>query len=88
MGAMASEKQLRDVLIEVFEHLQTQRNVISLLLTEVAAIRESLIEIGSQYDDILTCHRARHRESNAEPLRKDLAKYQQIIQQLRGDHLG
>jgi hypothetical protein len=85
---MASEKQLRNVLIEVFEHLQAQRNALSMLLTEVGAIRESLIELAPQYDPIVNRHRAHHRESNTEPLAEALAKYQQIIQRLRDDDLG
>jgi hypothetical protein len=85
---MASEKQLRNVLIEVFQHLQGQRSAISSLLAEVAAVRDSLIEIGPQYDDILSRHRARHVKASSSLAHEDLAKYDRIIQQLRDDDLG
>jgi hypothetical protein len=72
---MASEKQLREVPVLVFQHLQGQRNTISSLLAEVAAVRDALIEIGPQYDDILTRHRARHVRASSAPVREALAQY-------------
>ncbi len=85
---MASEKQLRQVLISVFQLLQEQRNTISSLLAEVCAVRDSLIEIGPQYDDVLSRHRARHVKASSSLAHEDLAKYERIIQQLRGDDLA
>jgi hypothetical protein len=43
---MASEKQLRDTLVAVVQHLREQYNTISSVMAETAAIRDSLCEIG------------------------------------------
>ena len=57
---MASEKQLREVLILAFQHLEGQRNAMSSLLAEVASIRDSLIEVGPKYADLVSRHRERN----------------------------
>jgi hypothetical protein len=43
---MATEKQLREMLRLAFRHLRDHQQSISFLLVEVAALRESLIELG------------------------------------------
>jgi len=87
-GAMASEKQLREALMLAFQHLQSQYNTISSLMAEIAAVRDSLREIGPKYDEVLTRHRARHVKAAKSAVAEDFAKFERIIQQLRDDKLN
>ena len=56
---MATEKQVREALIGAFQQLQKQNSLLLDLTIEVASIRNALIEIGPQYGDVLTRHRAK-----------------------------
>jgi hypothetical protein len=77
---MLTEKQF---LIAAFEMLTEQRRALSYVLSEVAAVRDALIEIGPAYSDLLDRHRARHRREQDPVLGEDLLKYQRIIQRLK-----
>lgn len=73
----------KNFLIAAFQHLQKQQDTISTLMTEIAALRDSLCEIGPKYDEVLSRHRAHHARL-AKPLAAEaLFEYEEIIQQLR-----
>ena len=80
---MINEKRLRELLIFAFEALQKQQDTISTLMTEIAALRDSLCEIGPAYDEVLSRHRANHRNL-AKPLADEAVRqYDAIIHELR-----
>jgi hypothetical protein len=86
--AMATEAQLRSVLILIFEKLREQNETISILLSEVGALRDSLCEIGPQYDSVLTRHRLLH-DRVAKPLAYEAdMRYAEIVEKLRNDSLA
>jgi hypothetical protein len=82
-GAMLTEKQLKSSLIAAFQLLAEQRRALSYALSEVAAVRDALIEIGPAYSEILDRHRACHRKEQDPLLGEDLLRYQEIIRQLK-----
>ena len=84
---MATEMQLRKILVTVFEHLRRQQSEISSLTVEVAALRESLIEIGPGYDDVLTRQRSLHVKEARLPTFEMFREYETIIQKLKDDDL-
>ena len=57
------------------------------LLAEVAAIRDSLIELGPQYEAYVSRYRARNVAQAKPFLDEVIRKYEQIKQQLRDDAL-
>jgi hypothetical protein len=81
--AMTNEKQLRDALIFALENLQKQQDTISTLMTEIAALRDSLCAIGPNYDEILTRYRAQHARTAKPIANAATLAYDAIIQQLR-----
>jgi hypothetical protein len=81
---MINEKRLRELLIFAFESLQKQQDTISTLMTEIAALRDSLCELGRDrgYEEILNQHRAHHRNL-AKPLADEATRvYDAIIHEL------
>jgi len=83
---MINEKRLRELLIFSFESLQKQQDTISTLMTEIAALRDSLCEIGPKYGEILSQHRSHHRNL-AKPLVDEAGRaYDAIIHELRTVH--
>jgi hypothetical protein len=80
---MINEKRLRELLIFSFESLQAQQKEISDLLSEVAALRDSLCAIGPKYGPILEEHRT-HHHSLAKPLAALASQqYDELIHELR-----
>lgn len=77
------DRELRDALIEAFQQLKAQRNAIGSLLAEVCAVRDSLIEIGPKYADILKRHRESHIQSSKLLVSADLHRLDEIIQKLK-----
>jgi hypothetical protein len=63
--------------------LKGQRNAISSLLAEVCAVRDSLIEIGPKYADILKRHRESHIQASTPLVSADLRRIDEIIQKLK-----
>jgi hypothetical protein len=77
------DRELRDALIEAFQQLKSHRNAIGSLLAEVCAVRDSLIEIGPKYADILKRHREDHIQSSKPLVAADLRLLDEIIQKLK-----
>jgi len=78
------DKKIRDFLVPAFEHLQRQNSLIHDALTEVAALRDSLLEVGRpEYSDILDSHRARLRAAAKPAIDDQFQKFEEIIRQLR-----
>ena len=84
---MLSEKQLRELLVSAFERLQEQQSAIFSLTVEVAALRESLCQIGPSYDDLLSKFRAKHSREYAQAASDSVRQYDGIIQRLRSGGL-
>lgn len=82
---MATEKQLRDTLVLAFEHLKEQRVALTSALVEVASLRDSLCQLGSNYAHILHNHRENHKSLSGEVLNEALLKFDSIIQRLKDD---
>lgn len=82
---MLNEQQLRSLLVSAFEHLRQQNNALHSLTCEIAAVRDSLCEIGPKYANILDQHRACY-VAEAKPLvDDDFRTFDAIIQQLKAD---
>jgi hypothetical protein len=81
---MPSEKQLRDALIYAFEHLKEQNSALHDLMTEMASIRDALIEIGPKYEEILNRHRTRNMADTKRVAPGDSLKFDETIRQLKG----
>jgi hypothetical protein len=79
------DRELRDALIEAFQQLKSHRNALGSLLAEVCAVRDSLIEIGPKYADILKRHRESHIQSSKPLVFADLHRLDEIIQKLKDD---
>jgi hypothetical protein len=84
---MANKKELREALATVFRHLRDHENTISSLLVEVASLRESLIELGPRYEEILSRHRARQARKAKQLAYEMLRAYDEKIQSLKDDDL-
>ena len=79
-----TDNETRAVLRTAFEHLRAQRVALSALLTEVGAIRHSLIELGPEYKGVLDRHRQKHINETRDLVYQDLEKLQKIIEGLNG----
>lgn len=78
-----TDDELRSILSYVFEHLKEQRFAISSLLAEVAALRESLCEIGPKYREIFDRHWHGNVAENEPHLSEATRTIDEIIQQLK-----
>ena len=78
-----TDSEQRDALILAFQHLREHRSVISSLLAEVASLRDSLVEIGPRYAEILSRHRKQNVAGAKPLLSSDLDNIDEIIQRLR-----
>jgi len=76
-------EQLRDDLVSAFELLRTQNSALHDLLTEVASIRDALIEIGPKYKEVLDRHRASGGSVTATLKDRDWKEIETIIQRLK-----
>jgi hypothetical protein len=77
------DKKLRSFLISAFEHLEQQSSAIHSALTEVAAVRNALIELGPEYEHVLARHRVVLTEEAKAEFDAEVREYSSIIQQLR-----
>jgi hypothetical protein len=80
---MPTERQYREILISAFEHLERQNSALHDLMTEIASIRDALIEIGPKYADVLERHRSRRMRETKSIAASDSAKFAAIVEILR-----
>jgi hypothetical protein len=80
---VTNEKQLREDLILAFELLQKQNSVLHDLMTEIASIRDALLEIGPKYKEILDRHRASGGSVTAALQDRDRKQIAVIIERLK-----
>lgn len=80
---MTNENKYREILISVFEQMERQNAVLHDLMTEIASIRDALIEIGPKYVDVLNRHRARRMSETKTIAASDSLKFAAIIEILR-----
>ena len=81
---MLDEKQVRAILICAFENLQRQNTVLYSLTTELEAVRDVLCEHAPTYTALLAQKRAHYVAELKATVADDFAKFQQILQQLKG----
>ena len=82
---MLNEKQLRDVLVLAFQHLKQQNQTLHSMMAEIASVRDTLIEIGPKYTDVLSQHRARHAAAGKSSAFDDFQRFDATIQQLKAN---
>jgi hypothetical protein len=80
---MLHEKQLRSFLVSAFEQLRAHDAKLNSLMTEIAAIRDALNEIGPKYDEILSRHRKKYMGEIGPGAEDQLRRYDAIIEQLK-----
>jgi hypothetical protein len=81
--AVMKDRELRDALIEAFQQLKSQSNAIGSLRAEVCAVRDSLIEIGPKYADVLKRQRESHIQSSKLLVAGDLHRLDEIVRKLK-----
>ena len=68
------------VIHSVMESFQKQRDGISTLMTEIAALRDSVCEIGPHYEPILARHRAAHTRTAKRVANAVMLAHDEIVQ--------
>jgi len=84
---MATDRQVRDALIDAFRILREQHDALYSLLVEVSAICDSLDSISrGKYEAVLARQWVQHSEGTKPSAYVDRRKFDEIIQRLKALH--
>jgi hypothetical protein len=80
---MINEEALRDALLALAEQHKTNYLMLSALMNEIAALRETVRGLDPTFTEVLEDRRAKSQEAGREILREQIMFFDQIISRLK-----